>query len=631
MKRRDFIKRTTAASAPLLLNGLPVMASPNTGHSFFDMLAYSSMSCGKVLVIIQQNGGNDGLNTVIPLDRYTELSAARSNILIPNAAVLRLNGTTTTGLNPAMTGMKALYDAGKLTIVQAVSYPNPNYSHFRATDIWFSGASSNVYLDTGWLGRDLDTTYPAYPANYPKDNPQMPDPLAIQIGSSLPFSLQGPSVNMGYNFSSISALQNIVNATTDPAPNNDYGHELTFIRQMQSQSNAYRDRITTAYNKTQPSGGNYPSPSNSLADALKTVAKLIGGGLLTPIYIVNHPYSHDTHSAQVTDTDHTIGTQANNLGVLSVAISAFQADIEAKGVANKVTGMTFSEFGRRIKSNDSVGTDHGTSAPVFFFGAGVQGGVVGTSPILPANATVSDQVPMQHDFRKLYATVMQDWLCMTRAESDSVLYAAPTIANPDPFARVPIFKSVNAPLPLDGVALTGQYYQGQSRLTCRAEQNQKYQWYALEFSADGTRFTEVRRTTNTSFATQETYSYTHTTSASKMWYRISAQDQQGKVDYSNTVLLRASDKQQLMRVFPNPVQNNNIHIEFLENVSGAVDVTIYDLIGAKIYYKPFQRCAAKPQLSCAAVLFKRNALHDGSGLRRYKSKGANYFPLNFFR
>ncbi len=239
--------------------------------------------------------------------------------------------------------------------------------------------------------------------------------------------------------------------------------------------------------------------------------------------------------------------------------------------------MTFSEFGRRIKSNASIGTDHGTSAPVIFFGAAVQGGVIGTSPNIPLTATVSDQVPMQHDFRQLYATVMQDWLCLTDAESQTVLGST--------FTKLPIFKS--APLPLDGVSLTGQYYQGQSRLTCKAEQNQKYKWYALEFSSDGVRFMEVRRINTTSAPQQENYSYTHTTSAPKMWYRIVAQDQQGRIDYSNTVVLRASDKKQLIRVYPNPVQNYTIHVELFESASGPVDVTIYDLVGAKIYYNRF--------------------------------------------
>ncbi|MDQ6609698.1 MAG: DUF1501 domain-containing protein [Bacteroidota bacterium] len=574
MKRRDFLRNTTAASAPLLLNGFPLFASPSTGSSLLDFLARSSQSCGKVLVIIQQNGGNDGLNTIIPLDKYQNLVNARSNILVPQSSVLSLSGTTTTGMNPAMPELKKLYDDGKMAIVQAVSYPNPNFSHFRATDIWFSGSASNVYLDTGWLGRDLDTTYSNYPQNYP--NAQAPDPLAIQIGSTLPFSLQGPAVNMGYNVTDPAQLLNVINATTDPAPNNDYGHELTFLRLMKDQSNVYKQRITDAYNAQATLSSLYPVTGNTLANQLKMVARLIGGGLATPVYIVNHPNSHDTHSAQV-NADLITGAQANNLSILSKAIAAFQDDIEKMGKGSKVAGMTFSEFGRRIISNASVGTDHGTSAPVLFFGAALQGGVIGTSPNIPLNATVNDQVPMQNDFRQIYATVMQDWLCLTPAESATVLGST--------FEKLSIFSSV--PLPLEGVSLSGQYYQGQSRLTCRAEQNQKYQWYALEFSTDGMHFTELSRKSNNGSSLQATYTYTHVTSSPKMWYRIAAPDRQGKVDYSNTVLLRNSDKQQLIRVFPNPVQNLTIHVELFEPATGPVDVTIYDLVGARHYYNRF--------------------------------------------
>ena len=186
---------------------------------------------------------------------------------------------------------------------------------------------------------------------------------------------------------------------------------------------------------------------------------------------------------------------------------------------------------------------------------------------------------MQYDFRQLYATVMQDWLCLTATESATVLGST--------FTKLPIFSSSAIPLPLEGVSLTGQYYGGQSRLTCRAEQNQKYDWYALEFSTDGVRFTEVSRKLNNGSSLQTTYSYTHATSAPKMWYRIAAQDHQGKVDYSNTLLLRATDKAQLIRVFPNPVENLTIHVELFEPATGPVDVTIYDLVGAKHYYNRF--------------------------------------------
>lgn len=569
MKRRDFLKRTSALGAPLLINGIPLLASTYTGNSLFDFLAQNTYGCGKVLVIIQQNGGNDGLNTVIPIDKYDNLYNVRSNIIVPSANILPLNNNSTTGLHPALAEVRDLYNNGKICIVQAVSYPNPNFSHFRATDIWFSGSASNQYLDTGWLGRTLDTNYPNYPQDYPNTN--MPDPLAVQIGSTLPFSLQGPAVNMGYNVTNPSALLNVVNATTDPAPNSDYGKELTFLRMMKDQSNAYSGRITASYNAQQTQSLLYPTAgANSLADQLKIVARLIGGGLKTPVYIVNHPFSHDTHENQVV-------TQMSNLTILSKAVAAFQNDITLMGKSNMVTGMTFSEFGRRIISNGSNGTDHGTSAPVMFFGAALQGGVIGTSPNIPTIATGSDQVPMQYDFRQLYATVMQDWLCLTSTQSQTVLGSN--------FTRLPIFQS--GVLPLEGVTLNGQYYDGESRLSCRALQNTRYVYYALEFSLNGTNFTEIQRIVNTSINTEETYSYQHQTRAPKMFYRIAAQDHQGRVDYSNIVMLRATDKKQLMRVYPNPVEHFNIHIELFERPTEPVDVTIYNLVGSKIYYNRF--------------------------------------------
>ena len=445
MKRRSFIKTSAIASIPLALNGVPVMASSNLDSNALDILANAALSCGKILVIIQMNGGNDGLNTVFPLDKWTNLNNARSNILMNQSSVLSLANNTTTGLHPGMSEMKNLYDNGKLMIVQGVSYPNPSYSHFRATDIWFTGSGSNQDLDSGWLGRALDKVYPNFPNGYP--NGDMPDPLAIQIGSTLPFSLQGPNINMGYNAPDPATLLNVINQITDPAPNSDYGTELTFLRLMKDQSNVYRTAIQNAYNTAQSQTATYPA-SNKLADQLKIVAKLINGGLQTPIYIVNHPNTSDLHSAQVDTTDKTLGSHRTNLSILSQAIGAFQQDLELMGKANLVTGMTFSEFGRRIKSNASLGTDHGAGAPVFFFGAALNTspstvagtsepvpGMIGKSPNLPLNAAVNDQVEMQFDFRQLYSSIMQDWLCMTEAQTTQVLGSN--------FTKIPIFKNGN--------------------------------------------------------------------------------------------------------------------------------------------------------------------------------------------
>jgi uncharacterized protein (DUF1501 family) len=443
MKRRKFLKSSAILSAPLLFNKIPVMASSQLESSNLEIMATAAAKCGKILVIIQMNGGNDGLNTVFPKDKWSELSNARSNILMKETDVIPLKGNITTGLHPAMKEMQKLYDNGKMMIVQGVSYPNPSYSHFRATDIWFTASDSKTSLVTGWLGRALDTIYPNFPTAYP--NPEMPDPLAIQIGSTLPFLLQGPKINMAYSVPNPKDLLNVINATTDPAPKSDYGLELTFLRLMKDQSNAYRDTIQKAYNVPQPQSATYPI-KNELADQLKIVAKLINGGLQTPIYIVNHPKTHDTHEGQVAEIDKRTGKQAENLMILSQAIGAFQEDLKIIGKADKVTGMTFSEFGRRIISNESGGTDHGSGAPVIFFGNALNtgkrnvqntahpvSGMIGKSPELPVKATVEDNVPQQFDFRQIYSTIMQDWLCMTEKEAKTVLGGT--------FEKLPIFKN----------------------------------------------------------------------------------------------------------------------------------------------------------------------------------------------
>ncbi|HEX8575887.1 MAG TPA: DUF1501 domain-containing protein [Flavobacterium sp.] len=448
MQRRKFLKSTAIVSAPLFFNKIPVMAAENLQTENLQIMANAASECGKILVIIQLSGGCDGLSLVAPRDKWAELTAARSNILINENQVLRLDNNDTTGLHPATPEFQNLYNEGKMMIVQGVSYPNPSYSHFRAIDIWFSGVDSNQISPTGWIGRALNSIYPDYPAAYP--NPTMRDPLAVQIGSGLSFSLQGPSVNMGYSSTNPDDLLNVINATSDPAPDSDYGAELTFLRLMKDQSNAYRSVLQNAYNT--PVSAPVTYPDNSLAEQLKIVARLINGGLKTPVYIVNHPRGFDTHGNQVSDSDKTKGELPRNLAILSEAVSAFQNDLRNMGKEDKVTGMTHSEFGRRVVSNDSRGTDHGTAAPVLFFGAALNTspsavagtahpipGMIGTSPDLPANATVDDEVPMQFDYRQVYSSIMQDWLCMSEAQATAALGR--------PYAKLPIFASTQLSTP----------------------------------------------------------------------------------------------------------------------------------------------------------------------------------------
>ena len=188
MNRRAFLQHAVPVSTlPFLMGGLSVRAY---GRSpFLEALLAAGASTDRVLVLVQLNGGNDGLNMVIPRDQYPALAQARSNILIDETQVLRL--TDVTGVHPAMTGLQSLYAGGKLALVQGVSYPNPNLSHFRATDIWLTGADFNQTIPSGVLGRWLNAEYPGFPTGFP--NTVMPDPLAIAIGSAVSPGLQARS------------------------------------------------------------------------------------------------------------------------------------------------------------------------------------------------------------------------------------------------------------------------------------------------------------------------------------------------------------------------------------------------------------------------------------------------------
>lgn len=416
MRRRDFIKKAipTGIIMPSLINGFTIKALG--ADKIMSHLLAPSLANDHVLVLVQLQGGNDGLNTVIPLEFFPNYANARANIYIPENKVLAVSGTQKVGLNPAMTGFQRLSHDGMLKIIQSVGYAQPNFSHFRATDIWMSGSDSNQILDTGWTGRYLDAEFPGFPNGYP--NSTMTDPLAIQIGSLTSFTLQGPGVSMGISISNTSNFYSLINGSTSPVPNTPAGKELAFIREINQQTQQYDVVIKNAAAKvTQQS--TYPT-NNSLADQLKVVARLIGGGLKTKIYMVSYG-SFDTHAGQVNTLDTTTGTHATLLGNVSNAITAFQDDLKFLGVADRVVGMTFSEFGRRIKSNASGGTDHGAAAPMFLFGKNVLGGVLGDTPQISSNVTVNDNIPFQYDFRSIYATLLSGWLCVDDTELQLVM------------------------------------------------------------------------------------------------------------------------------------------------------------------------------------------------------------------
>ena len=414
MERRKFIKNAAVGTV------MPSFFGRNGDVGALDspwlrMLTNTATETNHSLVIIRFNGGNDGLNMVIPLDQYANLASARGNILINENQVLKLNGTTATGLHPAMTGLQALYNEGKLKIVQSVGYPTPNFSHFRATDIWMtaSNAAENIY--TGWVGRYMMNEYPNYPEGYP--NTANPDPLAIQVGD-MTLTLMGLTGPMGVSYPDLTNLYSFSDIGDTP-PAGKMGKELSYIRTIAKQADKYGVAISAAYTRGSNSSVVYPV-NNALATQLKAIARLIKGGLKTRVYMVTIG-GFDTHSNQVDQNDHGIGGHATLMKSIGDSILAFQRDCETLKVDRQVLGMTFSEFGRRIKSNSSFGTDHGAALPMFVFGSSLYGGILGTSPNIPATVDVNANVPMQYDFRSVYSSILSDWFCVNSTDLEKVM------------------------------------------------------------------------------------------------------------------------------------------------------------------------------------------------------------------
>jgi len=337
----------------------------------------------KILVLIQLNGGNDGLNTVIPLSIYGEYAQARGSLAIPEKKALKL--VDGIGLHPSLAGLQSLYYNGQLGIIQNVGVENPDFSHFRAGDIWNSASDSNQFLTSGWLGRALELV------------PAGADPRGLRIGTVPSLAFQGVASTPAITIRDTDSFYDFLEDTGWGSPGEAMGR-LSHIRQVRSLTETYTQRVKAAADLVDMQK---EYPDTALAAQLKIVARLISGGLQTQVYMVTMN-GFDTHAGQVNSGDATTGVHAYLLKELSEAIAAFMADLEFLGVADRVVGMTYSEFGRAVRSNGSFGTDHGHGAPLFYFGRSInQNRILGNTPDLSR-----DVVPIEYDFRRVYASML---------------------------------------------------------------------------------------------------------------------------------------------------------------------------------------------------------------------------------
>jgi len=342
----------------------------------------------KVMVILQLSGGNDGLNTVIPIHNdiyYRE----RPRLGVDKAKALAL--TDEVGLHPALISLKELYDDGSLGILNSVGYPNPDRSHFRSMDIWQTGSASSEYITTGWVGRYLDAQC------HGCDKPT----YALEIDDLLSLALKGEN-SKAIAMKDPKRLFGTSNEKffKDVMSNHKDGDEQTvdYLYKTMSETLSSANYIFEQ-SRAHPSSADYPK--TELGNGLKTIASLIFSDINTKVYYISLG-SFDTHVNQENQ-------QQRLFTELSDAVKAFTADLKNNNRFNDVLMFTFSEFGRRVSQNASGGTDHGTANNMFLIGGALkQKGIINPMPDL--NDLDEGDLKYKIDFKAVYATVLKNWL-----------------------------------------------------------------------------------------------------------------------------------------------------------------------------------------------------------------------------
>ena len=404
--RRDFLTASGlfAAGASFMLGSSSLKAfAPN------QMLkALGALESDKTLVIVRLKGGNDGLNTIIPRGNNFYYNI-RPNIAIQENELTPLSDEY--GINAAMNSLMSLWNDGNMAVLQSVGYPDQDFSHFRSSDIWASASDAEEYVTTGWIGRHLDQEYPAYSIAPPNA------PAGLQIGVRTSSIFKGADTSMALAISNPTEFYRIAQTgqlyDTSLLPNNCYGQEATFMRDVANNSFRYSEAIKTAFDAS-TTDADYPQ-EGQLAEQMQIVARLIKGRLGTKVYLVDIG-GFDTHAEQRVDDWHEY-----LLMDIADSVSAFIQDLKGETDAWENTLiMTISEFGRTFHENGSLGTDHGTAAPQFIFGANISGGLKGEHSRLD-NIPEYGDMEYSTDFRAMYYSVLKDWFCMDSQVVDAIM------------------------------------------------------------------------------------------------------------------------------------------------------------------------------------------------------------------
>src|SRR5690554_4111283 len=294
------------------------------------------------------------------------------------------------------------------------------------------GVSYDEYESSGWLGRYIEHYHPDYPTGYPNSN--FPDPLAIEIGTGVSLAFhRDQGIPTGLSIQNPNAFYDLINSVGGPSPVNypdsHAGDEIEYMMQIEQQSNNYAQRLKDVYNAGANSSTVYPEQypfiappgaiNNPLAPQLKIISRLLSGGISTKIFVCRIG-GFDTHANQVESNNTSMGSHAALMYHISSAVKAFYDDLGNLGLADRVLSMTYSEFGRRAASNASYGTDHGNAAPMMVFGTCLNPGVYGENPVL--TNLQNGNVPMQHDYRQVFGSVIKDWFQASDAAIEDVKF-----------------------------------------------------------------------------------------------------------------------------------------------------------------------------------------------------------------
>ncbi len=413
--RRTFLQTTgIAGGIGLGLGGFSISALATSSEAWI-----TGGNENRILVLIRLKGGNDGLNMIVPVFDYGTYKANRPTIAISQSDLIGLDSNQMYAMPKSMAKLKPLWDQGAMKVLLSVGYPDHNLSHFTSSDIW---NSANPEIDSdvnksGWLGRYLLNGRPDYLNNLP----EVPGAIKVSSGSSITF--QNPDrIDLAVNFNTPDKLIEVaekgyVYDTVNLPDDCYYGEQIGFLRSVLNITYKYAPNISKAYTDA----SNAVSYSdNELSRQLAIVARLIKGGLGTRLYMVTLD-GFDTHENQ--NVQHP-----RLMRDISAAISEFYDDLNASGKAEDVLSMTFSEFGRRIRENEG-GTDHGTAAPVMFFGPALDGhDLLGKNPDLH-DMDAAGNLKFETDFRSIYATLLESWLCINASDVDTILG--------DTFERIP--------------------------------------------------------------------------------------------------------------------------------------------------------------------------------------------------